>query len=98
MTALVARSTMRSDEGGRLMEQTTRPSRRPKTGTIVIALVAGFVALVLLFPGSGIDRQPPECYSVFGYVVPCEAWVAWVVAAAVAGIVGFGLLLRDRRR
>ena len=73
------------------MGQTTRPRSRLKTSTVVIALVAGFVALVLLFPGSGIDRQPPECYSVFGYVVPCEAWVAWVAAAAVAGVVGFGL-------
>ncbi|HSK48168.1 MAG TPA: hypothetical protein VLA05_09230 [Coriobacteriia bacterium] len=80
------------------MEQMTGSSSPPKTSTIVIALVAGFVALVLLFPGSGIDRQPPECYSVFGYVVACEAWVAWVVAAAVAGVVGFGLSLRDRRR
>lgn len=59
---------------------------------MVSALVAGFVALVLLFPGSGIDRQPPECYAVFGYVVPCEAWVAWAVAAAVAGFAAFGPL------
>jgi hypothetical protein len=65
--------------------------------TIVIALLAGLVVLLLLFPGSGIDRQPPECYSMFGYVVPCDAWVAWVAAAAAAGLVGLGLSLRDRR-
>ncbi len=79
------------------MERTTRSSSRSKTRTIVIALVAGFVALVLLFPGSGNAADPPTCYSVFGYVVPCEAWVAWVAAAAVAGAVGFGLS-RDRGR
>lgn len=42
------------------MEQTRGSSSRPKTRTIVIALIAGFAALVLLFPGSGIDRQPPR--------------------------------------
>ena len=79
------------------MEQTTRPSSRPKTSTIVIALVAGVVALVLMFPTHGVDTLPPQCFAVIGYTVPCEAWVAWVVAAAVAGVVGIGLSLRDRR-
>lgn len=80
------------------MEQATTPRTRPRTSTIVIALVAGLAVLLLLFPGSGIDRQPPECYSMFGYVVPCDAWVAWVAAAGVAGLVGLVLTLRDRRR
>ena len=80
------------------MEQTTRRSSRPKARTIVIALAAGLVAFLLLNPWSGIQRQGSECYSVFGYVVPCEEWVAWVVAAAIAGVVGLGLSLRDRRR
>ena len=66
--------------------------------TIRIALVAGLVVLLLLFPGSGNANQPPECYSMFGYVVPCDAWVAWVAGATTTGLVGLGLSLIDRRR
>lgn len=80
------------------MEQTTGSSTRPRTRTIVVALLAGLVALVLLFPGSGIDGLPPECYSLFGYVVPCDAWVAWAAGAATAGVVGLALWVIDRRR
>jgi hypothetical protein len=42
--------------------------------------------------------QPPECYSIFGYVVPCDAWVAWAAGAATAGVVGLALWMIDRRR
>ncbi len=81
------------------MEQTTGSSTRPGgTRTIIIALLAGLVVLVLLFPGSGIDRQPPECYSMFGYVVPCDAWVAWAAGSATAGVVGLALWVIDRGR
>ena len=80
------------------MEQTTGSSTRPRTRTIVVALLAGLVVLVLLFPGSGIARQPMECYSMFGYVVPCDAWVAWAAGAATAGVVGLALWVIDRRR
>lgn len=80
------------------MKHATRRSTRSKTRTIVIALAAGLVVLVLLFPGSGIDRQPPECYSVFGYVVPCDAWVAWAAAVAIGGLFGAAMWLIDRRR
>lgn len=80
------------------MERTTRRAGRPSVGTIIVGLVAGAVALLLLFPGSGIDRQPPECYSVFGYVVPCDARVSWAAAVVTAGLVGSVLWLKDRRR
>ena len=80
------------------MEHTTGSSTRPRTRTIVVALLAGLVVLLLLLQGSGIDRQPPECYSMFGYVVPCDAWVAWAAGAATAGIVGLALWALDRRR
>jgi hypothetical protein len=79
------------------MEQ-TGTSTRPRTRTIVVALLAGLAVVVLLVPGSGIDRQPPECYSVFGYVVPCDAWVAWAAGATTAAVVGLGLWFIDRRR
>jgi len=65
--------------------------------SMVFALLAGLVVLVLLFPGSGIDRQPPECYSVFGYVVPCEAGWAVAAGAATAAVIGLLPWLRSRR-
>lgn len=80
------------------MEQTTRTSTRPRTRTIVIALLAGLAVLLLLFPASGIEPIPPVCYSMFGYVVPCDAWVAWAAAAAVAGLAGLAMWVMDRRR
>jgi hypothetical protein len=63
-----------------------------------IALLAGLVVLVLLFPASGTSSNPPTCYSVLGYVVPCDAWVAWAVGAATAAVVGLALWLADRLR
>lgn len=80
------------------MEQTTRQATRPGVRTIIVALLAGLVVLVLLFPGSGNAAQPPTCYSVFGYVVPCDAWVAWVAGAATPVLVGLGLWMNERRR
>ena len=47
---------------------------------VAIALLAGLVVLVLLFPASGVDTLPPECFSVFGYTVPCDGWGRWLVA------------------
>lgn len=80
------------------MEQTTKSSIRPRTRTIVIALLAGLAVLLLLFPASGVDPIPPVCYSILGYVVPCDAWVAWAAGAATAGLVGLAMWVMDRRR
>jgi len=79
------------------MQHTTMQSARPSARTVAIALVAGFAVLLLLFPASGIEPQPPVCYSMFGYVVPCDAWVAWAAGAATAGLVGLALWTNDRR-
>lgn len=67
----------------------------PQVGLMVLA---GFVVLVLLFPASEIDTQPPECYSVFGYVVPCEA--GWAIAAGVlaAAVVAGGMWIVARQK
>ena len=66
---------------------------------LAIALLAGFAVLVLLFPASGIDPIPPQCFSVFGYNVPCEArpWPAIAVGAATTAVVWLVLGLMDRR-
>ncbi len=62
------------------------------------ALLAGFVVFALLFRGSGTAAIPPTCYSLFGYVVPCEPWLAWAAGAATAGVVVLVLWMNDRRR
>lgn len=80
------------------MQPTTRRSVRASARTIVVALLAGLAVLLLLFPGSGIDRQPPECYSMFGYSVPCGGGLAVAAGAAMAGFVGLALWVNDRRK
>lgn len=80
------------------MDQTATRVRRRRTRVIVGALVAGLLVVLLLFPASGIDPQPPVCYSMLGFVVSCEAWVAWAAGAVVAGLVGLALWALDRRR
>ncbi len=59
------------------MTQRTQHRARPSAKVIAVAFLAGLVALILLFPGSGNAAHPPTCYSMFGYVVPCDAWVSW---------------------
>lgn len=70
---------------------------RPNPRTIIIALLAGFAVLLLLFPASGIGTLPPECYSMFGYAVPCEAWVAWAGAALAAAAAGVAIRMIGHR-
>ena len=71
------------------------PDPGPSTAVkLAVALLAGFIVLLLLFPASGVDPQPPICYSIFFYTVPCQAWVSWAAAALVAAIVGLYLWRR----
>ena len=37
----------------------------------VAAALAAVTVFVLLIPEGGNDTDPPECFSYFGYVVPC---------------------------
>lgn len=78
----------------RLSQRTSRSSLE----TIVVAIVAGLTVLLLLAPAHGVDTLPPQCYSMLGYPVPCERWVAPLAAAAMAGLVGWLLWRNDRRR
>lgn len=66
----------------------------------IVALSAAAVAilvLLLLHPASGIDRQPPECYSSLGYVVPCGAGLA-VGSALVGAVVTVASVYAVKRR
>jgi hypothetical protein len=65
---------------------------------VAAALLAGLIGLLLLFPASGIDPIPPQCFSIFNYNVPCEGWMAPLAAAATAATVYLVVRLRDRRR
>lgn len=39
--------------------------------TALAAVLGALLVLVLLIPSGGSDTDPPECFSVFDYVVPC---------------------------
>jgi hypothetical protein len=75
------------------------PDARAKR-RIAIALLAGFVVFVLLFPwGGGLDTLPPTCFGMFGwYTVPCGGWPAVAAGALTAGVVWLALWWWDRRR
>lgn len=51
-----------------------------------VALVVGFTVLVLLVPVGVAASDPPQCYAVFGYRVPCRLGVA-IAAAVVTTVV-----------
>jgi len=74
---------------------------QPGSGTrtrVVVALVAGLIVFVLLFPwGGGIDPDPPVCFSMFGTSVPCGGWPAAAAGIATAAVVYLVLWLKDRR-
>lgn len=39
--------------------------------TTLAAALAAILVFVLLLPVQGIDTDPPECFAVLDYVVPC---------------------------
>ena len=39
--------------------------------TVLAAVLGALEAFALLTPSGGNDSNPPECYSYFGYIVPC---------------------------
>lgn len=65
---------------------------------LAVPFLAGLVALVLLAPASGVDSQAHQCWSVFGYGVPCGSGLSLAAGAATAGVVGLALRLSGHRR
>lgn len=52
------------------MEQAT--SRRwASAATVALALLAGFIVLLLLFPATVLHSNPPKCFSTFDQAIPC---------------------------
>ncbi len=72
--------------------------RREVWVAVVSAVAVGILVLLLLFPASGVDTQPPECYSAFGYVVPCGDGLSFGLALAGAVAVGTVAYLAVQRR
>ncbi len=65
---------------------------------VVAGLGGGFLVVLLLLPVSGIDTNPPVCYSTFGYTVPCGSGLAFGAALVVGLIVGWGTYRASGRR
>ncbi|MGH3442063.1 MAG: hypothetical protein ACRDUY_08460 [Nitriliruptorales bacterium] len=73
-----------------------------------VSALGALVVFVLLLPAGGADTDPPECWSVFGYVVPCGFGpeqshgvgfaLAGAVLAAVLVVVGAAVGRRQRAR
>jgi hypothetical protein len=76
--------------------------------TVLAAVLGALVAFVLLIPSGGNDSDPPECFSSFGYVVPCgfgpeqSHGAGFAGAGAVWGALlvgaGWGAVRRDHDR
>lgn len=64
---------------------------------LLAPVVTGLVVFAALFPFAGSDTQPPTCWSVLGYVVPCGAGVAVGAGLAAAVLAAVVDLLRARR-
>lgn len=63
---------------------------------VISALLVAF----LLVPVSGVDTDPPVCYSALGYSVPCGPGWGLGAAAVVGLLVGWAVLRlvgRERR-
>jgi hypothetical protein len=78
------------------MERTEGPRTWSTAAKVAIAVLAGLVVLVLLFPASGVDTLPTECYSVFGYTVPCGGGLAVAAGTATAAVTGILLWIAGR--
>lgn len=65
---------------------------------LAVPFLAGLVTLVLLAPASGVESQAHQCWSAFGYGVPCGSGLSLAAGAATAGVVGLALWLSSRRR
>lgn len=69
-----------------------------RVALLTVAVSVGFLALILLFPASGVDTDPPQCFSTFGYTVPCGSGLSFATGVVVAGALGFAFLSRGRSR
>lgn len=79
------------------MTQTEARIPRITKAKLAAALLAGLVVIAALLPWHGVDSDPPVCWSMFDYVVPCGSGLAFAAGAATAGLVALALWLVGRR-
>lgn len=65
---------------------------------VAVALLAGFVMLVLLYPAVIVDTLPQQCFSMVGLGAPCDSGLAVPAGAVTAVVVGSLLWLMSRGR
>ena len=79
-----------------------RSGKRLRVITIVISLAAATAAgvgvFLLLAPFSQDDSDPPTCYSIFEWVVPCGGGVSVAAGLATGVVVAIVLFAVGRRR
>lgn len=66
---------------------------------VVLAVLAGLVVFAFLFYWGGVQTSdPPRCFGMLGYTVPCDTRVSWAAGTFTAAVVLVVLWLGDRRR
>jgi hypothetical protein len=65
---------------------------------LAISLVTGLIVMFALLPWHGVDSDPPQCFSMFDYSVPCGSGLAFAAGATAAGAVGLTQWLVSRSR
>jgi hypothetical protein len=73
------------------MATTQAGGRWRRAIVLSIALLAALLVFALLTPFDVVDTDPQQCFSVFGYGVPCGNGVSFVAAALAAVIVGMAV-------
>jgi hypothetical protein len=71
-------------------------SRGSIAGRLALALLAGFLVHLLLFPAGSDESDSRACHSVIGYEVPCGNQS--YAAGAVTTLLVAGLLLKGTAR
>ena len=71
---------------------------RSSIAKIGSTFLAGLPVVILLLPWYGLDSDPPQCLSMFGYRVPCGAGLAFAAGAATAGVISLAFWLTSRNR
>jgi hypothetical protein len=67
---------------------TKQPGRWHLAILLATALLAALLVFALLVPADIVDTDPQQCFSAFGYGVPCGNGISFVAAALAAVIVG----------
>ena len=81
------------------MEQTPEQQGMSTRAKVALAVGAGLVVFAALFEWGGVvTTDPPICFGMFWYHVPCGGWPAVAAGALTAGVVGLLLWWWGRRK